>query len=146
MFFFQIPVIPEKVLTADNSARIAQSLVAGSYVTSAFGPEELLIYCEAFSQPGAATAALNWYRTAMRSLGSVKRLNATRVSAPTHIIWGSRDRFIGRELVSPEALVTVMAMGNDATVDFIEDAGHFVQNEAPQRFNTSMLEWLARPI
>ncbi|MEI2727823.1 MAG: alpha/beta hydrolase [Candidatus Nanopelagicales bacterium] len=36
MVFFQLPVIPERMLTADGSRAIGRSLVGGSYVRSAF--------------------------------------------------------------------------------------------------------------
>jgi pimeloyl-ACP methyl ester carboxylesterase len=36
----------------------------------------------------------------------------------------------------------VLADGNLPEVVFIEDAGHFVQNEAPERVNEELLRWL----
>ncbi len=144
MFFFQLPVIPERLMTADGSRAIGRSLIGGSFNRSAFDQAELAIYQEAFSQPGAATAALNWYRAAARSPGSARLLAQTRVSAPTLILWGIHDRFLGRELVNAQALSSVMVEGNVAQVRELAEAGHFVQNEAPQEFNRQLLTWLAQ--
>ena len=143
MFFFQIPVIPERMLTANGSQAIGRSLVGGSYIRTAFDATELAIYQDAFSQPGAATAALNWYRAALQKPRSAGRLRQTRVSAPTLILWGSRDRFLGSELVTEASLADVMAAGNVAEIKMLPDAGHFVQNEDTQLFNELLLDWLA---
>lgn len=142
MFFFQIPRLPEYWLTRDNSAEIARSLVGGSYVRSAFGKAELEQYREAFSQPGAAAAAIGWYRAALRSPTKLTRDSQLAVQAPTLVLWGVQDQFLGADLVSPQSLETVMAAGNVATVRFISGAGHFVQNEAPAEFNEVLLGWL----
>jgi pimeloyl-ACP methyl ester carboxylesterase len=37
----------------------------------------------------------------------------------------------------------VLAPGNVPDVRRIEDAGHFVQNEAPARVNEELLRWLS---
>jgi pimeloyl-ACP methyl ester carboxylesterase len=64
------------------------------------------------------------------------------VVVPTLILWGVEDRFLGRELVAPEALRPTLADGNVPEVVWIEDAGHFVQNEAPERVNAELVRWL----
>ena len=70
-------------------------------------------------------------------------MSRTRVSAPTLILWGERDRFLGVELVDDAALADVMSQGNGADVKKLPDAGHFVQNEAPDLFNELLLDWLS---
>jgi pimeloyl-ACP methyl ester carboxylesterase len=37
-----------------------------------------------------------------------------------------------------------LAKGNVPTVVLIDDAGHFVQNEAPDRVNDELLRWLGQ--
>ena len=64
------------------------------------------------------------------------------MTAPTLVLWGVEDRFLGRELADPERLRRAFADGNVPTVILIEDAGHFVQNEAPERVNAELLRWL----
>jgi pimeloyl-ACP methyl ester carboxylesterase len=58
------------------------------------------------------------------------------------VLWGVEDRILGRELGSAERLRRALAEGNVPTVVWIEDAGHFVQNEAPERVNAELLDWL----
>ncbi|MEI2727822.1 MAG: alpha/beta hydrolase [Candidatus Nanopelagicales bacterium] len=47
------------------------------------------------------------------------------------------------ELVDDAALADVMSQGNGADVKKLPDAGHFVQNEAPDLFNELLLDWLS---
>ena len=43
---------------------------------------------------------------------------------------------------SPDLLRRVLAEGNVPEVVFVEDAGHFLQNEAPDRVNEELVRWL----
>jgi pimeloyl-ACP methyl ester carboxylesterase len=143
MFFFQLPVLPELMLTRDHSAGVARALRGGSVVRDSWTPEALKPYRDAFSQPGAASAAIGYYRAAFRSpLKASREAQRKPISAPTAIIWGAEDQFLGRELIAPEAQAPYFTVGNVPTVKFIEGAGHFVQNEAPERVNEALLEWL----
>ncbi|MEI6622453.1 MAG: alpha/beta hydrolase [Actinomycetes bacterium] len=142
MFFFQIPYLPEYLLTRDDAAAMVGSMVRGSYVRNAFSKDDLEQYRAAFAEPGAATAAINWYRAALgrprRRVGLVR----TPIAAPVLVLWGARDAFLGSELVAPDRLATVLAPGNAATVVFFDGAGHFVQNEVPMEFNEALIDWL----
>lgn len=144
MFFFQIPKLPERVLTKNHSSAIARSLVGGSYVRTAFSSRDLDEYRDAFSQPGAATAALNWYRAAIRHPLRGRADPARKVKAPTLVLWGTRDRFLGEELIDPERLASVMSVGNRPEIVKFPESGHFIQNEVPDQFNHALIEWLSR--
>ncbi len=141
--FFQLPRIPERRLAADDARAVARALVGGSHRRGVWTEEELDVYRAAFARPGRAKAAIDWYRVAFRRAvvpGSGRRNRP--ISAPTLVLWGVEDRFLGRELVSPDRLRRVLAEGNTAEVVLIEDAGHFVQNEAPDRVNRELVRWL----
>lgn len=145
MFFFQIPFLPERLLTRDHAANVARALRGGAFVKEAFRPDELEPYRANFDQPGAASGALGYYRSAFRSaLGMYRRAKANPVTAKTLIIWGARDRFLGRELLEPQKNAPFFAPGNLPEIQFIGEAGHFVQNEAPEKVNAALLEWLGR--
>ena len=72
MFAFQLPWLPERAL-----ARGRWTFLRSAFKTArpgAFTPEEIDRYVEAWSQPGAATAMLNYYRSALRQRpGRAKR-------------------------------------------------------------------------
>ena len=146
ILFFQLPWLPERRMAADSAAVVARALVGGSHRRDAWPPEELDAYRAAFARPGRAKAAIDWYRAGFRRTVRRRRSSgpSRRVAAPTLVLWGVEDRFLGRELVAPDVLRGVLTEGNVPEVVFIEDAGHFVQNEMPDRVNEELLRWLAR--
>jgi len=146
ILFFQLPWLPERRMAADGAAVVARALVGGSHRRDAWPPEELDAYRAAFARPGRAKAAIDWYRAGFRRTVRPRRSSgpSRRVAAPTLVLWGVEDRFLGRELVAPDVLRRVLTEGNVPEVVFIEDAGHFVQNEMPDRVNEELLRWLAR--
>jgi epoxide hydrolase 4 len=141
---FQLPWWPERRMAADGAAVVARALVGGSHRRDAWPPDELEAYRAAFARPGRAKAALDWYRTAFRRSVRPRRRHGSppRVVARTLILWGVEDRFLDRALIAPEALRPAFAEGNVPEVVWIEEAGHFVQNEAPGRVNAELLRWL----
>jgi epoxide hydrolase 4 len=143
ILFFQLPWLPERRMAANAAEVVARGLVGGSYRREAWTREEVDAYRAAFARPGRAKAAIDWYRAGFRR--SVRprrgRVRGT-VAAPTLVLWGVEDRFLGRELVALERLRGAFSEGNVPSVVLIEDAGHFVQNEAPERVNDELLRWL----
>ncbi len=142
MFAFQLPLLPEFILTRDGAAAIARSLRGGSSVRDVWTPEVLAPYRESMQQPGAAHAAIGYYRAAFRNPGILRDAQRHPIAAPTKVIWGTSDRFLGLELVDQTAMRPFFAEGNSPTIELIEGAGHFVQNEAAQRVNAALLHWL----
>ena len=136
MFFFQMPRLPEKFVAAN----IAKMLVAGSYNRTVWNHETLAPYVEAISTPADARGPVNWYRGASRGRRSSRK--AEPITAPTLIVWGTKDRFLSLSMIAPQALRSTMAYGNEPTIVLIDEAGHYVQSEAPQEVTTALLNWL----
>jgi len=143
MFFFQIPFLPEWWLSRNGAAAVAKSLIAGTNSPTAFSAMDLAQYQDAFSDRRAARAAVDWYRQAMRHPLRARELERVKVSAPTLVLWGQKDRFIGQELIEGKDFVDVFSTGNTARIEYLANAGHFVQNESPKQFNALLLDWLA---
>jgi pimeloyl-ACP methyl ester carboxylesterase len=143
MFFFQLPWLPEWALTRRGAAAVGRALRGGSHVREAWPREETAHYQRAFLEPGAAHAALGYYRAIFRSPLSLRRDGrAHPIAAPTLVIWGASDRFLGRETVEPAKMAPYFTPGNVPELRFVEEAGHFVQSEAPARVNAELLAWL----
>jgi len=84
---FQLPRVPEGVLLAGGGTVLRRLLRQGGL------PAELVEgYVDRMRQPGALTAALNWYRAL--PLGA--RTPVGRVRVPTLHVWGDGDAFLGR--------------------------------------------------
>lgn len=125
MSFFQLPLVPELSLSAFNFHALEKALTRTSR-PGAFPEEKLAAYRAAWRQPGALTASLNWYRALFR--GSKQRVADRRIKVPTLLIWGTGDTALGRELAQPS-----IEQCDDGRLVFIEDAGHWVLHEEPQK-------------
>ena len=136
IFFFQIPRLPEASLRRNNWTNAIRSL-KGSSRRGTFTPEEIDGYRAAWSQPGAITGMINWYRAAGRSPRKLTRLG--RIAVPTLMIWGAKDIALGREMAQPS-----FDLCDDGRLVVIEEAGHFVQHEAPERVNRLLVEFFGQ--
>jgi pimeloyl-ACP methyl ester carboxylesterase len=141
--FFQLPVLPERRLTRDGASAVARAIRGGSHVREVWPREELEPYRAAFADRDAASAALAYYRSAFRRVGAERRAaRRSPVAVPVLVLWGLRDRFVGFGTVAPARLRPYLAHGNVPEVHVHEDAGHFLQNEAPDWVNERLLRWL----
>lgn len=132
---FQIPFLPEWRMRKDNW-RIGVQALRGSSRKGIFSDADISRYRKAWSQPDAANGMLNWYRAALRR--RPKRVPSQRVTVPTLLIWGTQDRFLGRELAQPS-----IDLCEEGKLVFIEEASHWVQHEEPQQVNELLLEFFA---
>jgi pimeloyl-ACP methyl ester carboxylesterase len=121
MFFFQLPWLPEALLRANNFAAIRRQLPEPEYV-------------EALQQPGALTAAINYYRAMFRVRPAALR---RRFEKPVLAIWGQRDRFFGPDLAVPDPRLVPQA-----EVKRLSDAGHWVQLDQPERVSELLIAFV----
>ena len=146
MLMFRTPEA-EALLSADNYAPLIEALSRD--LGERFTAADRAAYREAWSQPGALTGGLNYYRAAgvgpsggdgapARSLGGVGVRLIVRV--PTLVIWGERDHaLLTGNLVGLERFVP------DLTIERIPDGSHWVVNEQPERVNRLIREFLGSP-
>ena len=134
IFFFQVPWLPEKSLS-DNGYTNAIRALKGSSRRGTFSDDDLAAYRQAWSQPGALTGMLNWYRAAARNQGTAVTLGRIRV--PTLMIWGANDMALSRRMAQPS-----IDLCDDGRLVFLEEASHWVQHEEPEAVNRLLLEFL----
>jgi epoxide hydrolase 4 len=137
IFLFQLPWLPERRLARDDWRMAARALQATSR-PGTFSDEDLAVYRAAWSQPGAMTAMLNWYRAALRARPS--RPPGSRVHVPALLIWGTRDRFLGAEMAQPS-----IDLCDDGRLVLLDEATHWVQHEEPERVNRLLADFFTRP-
>jgi pimeloyl-ACP methyl ester carboxylesterase len=137
MFLFQLPAVPEWLIRRDNFKVLRGMLRYSGYQRPVMSEAEYQIFAAAFMQPGALTAAINYYRAALRGNPLALKRQVQPVSCSTLLIWGEKDVALGKELtygLSP--LVPRLR------VQYIEDAGHWVQQEKPEAVNHHLLQFL----
>jgi epoxide hydrolase 4 len=135
-FFFQLPGVPESVVHADNW-RFFRHFVDDA--RPAYTPEEIDRYVEAWSQPGAATGMINYYRSSVRQSQKRAEAQLRPLSAPTLVIWGERDRYLGPELAEPDH----DDVPNLARVERLPDASHWVHHDEAERVNQLLIDFFA---
>jgi pimeloyl-ACP methyl ester carboxylesterase len=133
--FFQLPWLPERALRKNDWALAVKHLRATSR-PGTFTDEDLRLYREAWSQPGAMTAMLNWYRAAARR--SPRLGPDLRVNVPTLLLWGARDRALLREMAPPS-----IGLCDDGRLVTFEEATHWVQHEEPDRVNPLLADFFS---
>ncbi|WP_026369402.1 alpha/beta fold hydrolase [Kallotenue papyrolyticum] len=136
-FFFQLPYLPEVVLRVGDGRLLERMIRGTSTVPEAFSPEVMAAYRHALGQPGARTAALNYYRAAAR-YGLRFWLNLDPViRQPTLLIWGQRDVALDQELNKDlERYVPHLQRL------VLPAASHWIHEEFPALINRSILAFL----
>jgi pimeloyl-ACP methyl ester carboxylesterase len=129
--FFQVPRLPELSSRAGNWRFLIRAMP--EYWTE----NQRNRYRKAWSQPGAITAMINWYRAAF----SLTRTNPASqvVRPPTLILWGKQDPHLSHQM-APLSLAYCQA----GQLVMIENATHWVQHDQPERVNQLMLEHLIK--
>ena len=140
VFFFQIPWLPERLFAARNY-RILEDTFRGRTAAQPerFTDDVIRVYKDAAAGPGALTAMINYYRGILRG-GGLKRMTARGfpvVETPTLLIWGEQD-----PILPPEIIDDAGTWVKNLSVNFIPDAGHWVQQEAPETVNSMLETWL----
>ena len=85
-FFFDLPDLPETVVHA-NGWHFFRHFLRDA--RPAFTPEQTGRYIQAWSQPGAATAMIDYYRSSVRTPPKKAEAQIHPVKAPTLVIWGA---------------------------------------------------------
>jgi pimeloyl-ACP methyl ester carboxylesterase len=136
ILFFQLPVLPELVLSAGNFDWLDRMLRQQPANPQAFRPEDVRLYKQALARPGALTAALNYYRAVRHALRSAAT-DDVHINAPVLVLWGERDAFL-----SPRLTEGLNAWVPNLQVERFADVSHWIQNDVPERVNRRMIDFL----
>ena len=141
----------EKTLSANNHEMLVNIVLGPGLKQGHFTEADKQAYLEAWSQPGALTGGLNYYRAAQvapptaaapaaPAAAPFPALPTMKVMVPTLVIWGEKDT----------ALLTGNLEGLDAfvpqlTIRRIPDGTHWVVHERPEVVNKYIREFIAAP-
>ena len=133
MFAFQVPMLPETIATANNCRVLSRGLTNSSR-PGTFSATDLQRYREAWTQPGALTAMINWYRAMGRYRPRPPR---EQVSVPTLVMWGQQDEFL-----EPAMAEESLTYCDDGRVVTYPSATHWVLHERPEETAEELLAHL----
>jgi len=135
-FFFDLPDLPESVVHA-NHWHFFRHFLHDAH--PAYTPEEMDRYIEAWSQPGAATGMINYYRSSVRTPPKQAAAAIRPIKAPTLVIWGERDRYLNEDLAEPEH----DDVPNLDRVERLPDASHWVHHDGHERVNQLLTDFFS---
>lgn len=135
VFAFQIPRIPELLLTASRMKWLRRIWHGAAGDAGTVTGADVDKYAKAFSREGKVRAAVNYYRAAMRS--AFRRERSVRIKTPTLIIWGGRDKFLVSSL--PEA---TRRWVRNLRIHRLANYGHWPQLESPEEVNAVIVGFL----
>jgi epoxide hydrolase 4 len=141
IFFFQLPKIPELMLQMNHYANLRRALQVSSGISS-FDQADLRVYTEAWSQPGALTGMINWYRAifrrSLRSLFTPGMGELPQVKVPTIILWGEQD--IALRLEMAEASIKLCERGQ---LFLFPKASHWIQHDESDQVNAHLVRFFS---
>jgi pimeloyl-ACP methyl ester carboxylesterase len=134
VFFFQLPWLPEAGMRRDHW-RGAELALRGSGKVHTFTNEDIEKYKEAWSQPGAMTAMLNWYRAVIQHMPKLPE--DPRIKVPTLMMWGMKDFALSHRMARPS-----MDYVEEGNLIFFPEATHWVQRDAAEEVNHYLLDFV----
>jgi epoxide hydrolase 4 len=140
--FFQLPMIPERTIAKNDFSVLRNIFKYQPKTPGAYDADDIRAYIDAFKQPGALTAALNYYRAMGRSLlvprrrksdTSIKRI----IDRPTMVLWGLDDK-----VLPPECLDGLDKMVAKLHIVRIPNCSHWVAHDAPDIVTRELVRFL----
>ncbi|MDM7923347.1 MAG: alpha/beta hydrolase [Pyrinomonadaceae bacterium] len=138
MFFFQLPLLPEKLLSLGEFALLKRALKASTAESGVFRSVDIEIFESAWRGDGAITAMLNYYRANIISRLFSKEDEAARVAVPTLFVYGQQDTAVLPQTVRGVADVVDGPYENY----LVPNSGHWIQQEVPETVNEILREFL----
>ncbi len=141
----QVPFVPERAMTRDHQyveeVLRAWAAPGGSYPT----PADVERYAAAMALPFVAHSAAEHYRWLGRSqLRQDGPLFAHRLKPPIHVpvlhLQGGADGCVLPSVTSGSDQYVVSSYENYV----VDDAGHFLTEEAPERVSSLLVDWVKR--
>jgi len=137
----------ERVLSENNYERLLRMRFAGRKEGPGLDADRKA-YLEAWSQPGALTGGLNYYRASPLYPASASDPGAAKlkldpkdftVKVPTLVIWGEKDTAL-----LPAILDGIEEVVEKVQVVRVPDATHWVMDEKPDLVNTEIRRFITK--
>lgn len=136
--FFQIPRLPEAILTRNGAQAIQKVFLGIPHASEIFTPDDLDQYRANALPPGAMTAMVNYYRANAGALARAPRTMSRPIDIPALLIWGDQDPYLAADLAE-----LCRPYAPALSVRRLADAGHWVQQEAASKVNDAIGVWMS---
>jgi pimeloyl-ACP methyl ester carboxylesterase len=134
---FQLRGVSEAALRAGNFALLRAIIFGTTTKPGAFSAELRTAYREAWNQPGALTAGLNYYRNVRAFRRLVKDPRSWNIEVPTLVLWGEKDPALRlSNLVGLHSYVPYLRLRRHP------DATHWIVHEEPEWVNAALRQFV----
>jgi pimeloyl-ACP methyl ester carboxylesterase len=137
--FFQVPWLPEFLIRRGANTIFAKAFGGAARRKEMFPDEVIAAFRDPMMEPGALTAAINYYRALARDPRNLRDArNFPAIAVPTLLIWAMNDAALGPELA--DGLEPWFTGG--LAIDRVPGCSHWVQQEEPERVNARLAGFL----
>lgn len=137
----------ETILSAFRFSALRRDILLPGVKRGYYTEEDAQAFVEAWSQPGAMTGALNYYRAL--PMKHLRRGNLPReaigsdisgvIKIPTLVIWGMKDKYL-----LPGCLKGLEEFVPHLTLQKIPEASHWIVQEMPELVNSCIRKFLSQ--
>lgn len=131
MYAFQLPRLPEWSMLRRDGAMMYKSLRQAGQAPAAAKRDAATM-----SEPGALTAAINWYRA--MPLSNPRGISQ-KVSVPTLYVWSDHDV----ALLPKSAHNTARYVTGEYRFEILPGVSHWIPDEEPDKLADLLLDWFA---
>lgn len=139
IYAFQVPGIPEAAMSFNDFTLLRTALAGDVKRPGALSRHDLDRYAQAFAEPGALSAAIDYYRALPWFASADQAKAASRFERPTLVIWGEQDPHLASALGDLDP-----ARVPRGRVERVPEAGHWVHWDAPDRVNELLTGFLTK--
>nr|XP_053634009.1 epoxide hydrolase 4-like [Cherax quadricarinatus] len=133
--FFQTPWIPELMLRSHDLQSLEKMFRGTKKNVLAFPDDVIEAFKYYYSQKGAFTPPINYYRNIV--IGDSRKLPVSKIRVPTLVIWGTDDLALSKPLAKLSSQEC-----ESGELKFVEGASHWVQQDSPDIVNTLIQQYL----
>jgi pimeloyl-ACP methyl ester carboxylesterase len=127
----------EELMLEDGGQRL-RAMLLGTGLVDRATDADIDEYVTRMVEPGALTAALNWYRAV--DIGSIEGLGP--ITMPTMFVWSTDDLALGRE----GAEATAQHVEGPYRFEVLEGVSHWIPEAAADDLNRLLLDHLAQAV
>ncbi len=141
---FQRPWLPERALVADDASKVGGYLRDWSATPNWPPPDVSEQFRRAFQHANTAHCALEYHRWALRSIPRtdgrrfIEMVSRASIPAPVLQLHGAQDRTV----LPRTAVGSRQFTRGPYAWRLLDDVGHFVHEEAPDRTANAVLAWM----
>ncbi|WP_068471472.1 alpha/beta fold hydrolase [Candidatus Protochlamydia phocaeensis] len=137
--FNRLPDLPEALIQGREEIWLRHFYTTWCYNPETFTDEEIAVYVNAYSQPGALRGAFSDYRAAEEDVAQDKQDENVLIQCPILALWGENFDLVGQMF---DVLGIWKTMASQVQGISIPQCGHLPHEECPDPVNDALLNFL----